>query len=123
MKLTEFLHHQLSRRWVVKAPSKVVAVPDEQLSAGWDGLDGIEVNLHAVLTRRKVLLGRWVGWIHVPHPVRAGLVQAVDEVVELLVDVDLGKEIVEELLIILFLMEEFWKEKKLHFSLSFNTLN
>lgn len=75
----------------MEAAGEVVAVPDEQLGAGRDGLDRVEVNLHAVLTRRQVLLRHRVGRVHVPHPVRASLIQAVDEVVELLVHVDLER--------------------------------
>lgn len=75
----------------MEASGEVVAVPDEQLGAGRDGLHRVEVNLHAVLTRRQVLLRRRVGRVDVPHPVRASLVQAVDEVVELTVRVDLRR--------------------------------
>ena len=75
----------------METSGEVVAVPDEQLGAGRDGLHRVEVNLHAVLTRRQVLLRRRVGRVHVPHPVRAGLVQAVDKVVELTVCVDLER--------------------------------
>lgn len=76
----------------METSGEVVAVPDEQLSAGRDGLHRVEVNVHAVLTCRDVLLRRRVGRVHVPHPVRASLIQAVDEVVELLVLVDLKGE-------------------------------
>ena len=92
-KLTEFLHHQLSGRRVVEAPGEVVAVPDQQLGAGGDGLHRVEVDLHAVLTRRQILLRRRVGGVHVAHPVGARLIQAVHEVMELPVCVDLsGKD-------------------------------
>ena len=73
----------------METSGKVVAVPHEQLSASRDGLHRVEVNLHAVLTCRYVLLRGRVGRVDVAHPVRARLIQAVDEVVELPVLVDL----------------------------------
>lgn len=82
----------------MEAAGEVVAVPDEQLSTGRDGLHRVEINLHAVLTRCQILLCRRVGRVHVPHPVRASLIQAVNEVMELPVHEDLeqgteGKEV------------------------------
>lgn len=90
--LTELLHHQLARRRVVEAAGEVVAVPHKQLCAGGDGLHRVEVDLHAILARRQVLLCRRVGRVDVAHPVGAALVQAVDEVVELAVHVDLKQK-------------------------------
>lgn len=91
-KLTELLHHQLARRRVVEAAGEVVAVPHEQFGTGGDGLHRVEVDLHAVLARRQVLLRRRVGRVDVAHPVGAALVQAVDKVVELAVHVDLQQQ-------------------------------
>lgn len=75
----------------MEAPGEVVAVPDEQLSTRRDGLHCVEINLHAVLTRCQILLRRRVGRVHVPHPVRACLIQAVNEVMELTVCIDLER--------------------------------
>lgn len=90
--LTKFLHHQLPRRWVVQASGKVVAVPDKQLGTSWDRLHSIEVNLHAILTRRQVLLCCRVGRVHIPHPVGASLIQAIDKVMKLSVHINLKRE-------------------------------
>lgn len=76
----------------MEAAGKVVAVPHKQLGAGGNGLHRVEVDFHAVLARRQVLLRRRVGRVDVAHPVGAALVQAVDEVVELVVHVDLKQE-------------------------------
>lgn len=66
-----------------------MTVPDEQLGASRYRLHSVEIDLHAVLTRGQVLLGGGVGRVHVPHPVRARLVQTIDKVMKLAIRIDL----------------------------------
>jgi len=49
----------------VKPFCKVPAVPHKKLLVGRDGLNGVEVDVHAVLTGGQVLLPGSVRWVHV----------------------------------------------------------
>ena len=89
--LTEFLHHNLPRGWVVEAAGELWAVPHQQLLVGGDGLHRVEVDAHAILAGGKVLLLFRVGRVHEAHPVALLLVQPVHEVMELAVRVNLQK--------------------------------
>lgn len=68
---------------------KVPAVPHKKLLVGRDGLDGVEVDVHPVLTCSQVLLPGGVRWIHVAHPVAFLLIKAINEVVKLSSGIDL----------------------------------
>ena len=73
----------------MQAVGEVGAVPHQQLAAGLDGPHRVEVDLLAVLAGGHVLLGRRVGGVDVAHPVGLALVQAVHEVLEVALGVDL----------------------------------
>lgn len=62
---------------------EVSAVPHQQLLVSRDGLDRVEVDVHAVLAGGQVLLLLRVGWIHIAHPVALVLIQTIDKVMEL----------------------------------------
>ena len=64
-------------------------VPDEELLIGQDGLDGVEVDVHFVLTGDEVLRLAGVGRMDVAHPVGLAGVVAVDVVEEFVVVVHL----------------------------------
>jgi len=81
--LTEFLHHNLSRGRVVKAASKLGAVPHQKLLVCRNGLDGVEIDAHPVLAGGKVLLLLGMSWVHITHPVTLLLVQSVHKMTEL----------------------------------------
>lgn len=87
--LTELLHHKLSRGRVVEALGELRAIPHQQLLMGQNGLDGVEVDVHATLTRGQILLLLCVCWVHIAHPVALVLIQPVHKVVELPLGVDL----------------------------------
>lgn len=70
---------------------KVPAVPHKKLLVGRDGLNGVEVDVHPVLTRSQVLLPGRVRWIHIAHPVAFLLIKAINEVVKLSSGIDLSK--------------------------------
>lgn len=62
---------------------EVSAVPHQQLLVSRDGLDRVEVDVHAVLASGQVLLLLRVGWIHIAHPVALVLIQTIYKVMEL----------------------------------------
>ena len=70
---------------------KVPAVPHKKLLVGRDGLNGVEVDVHAVLTGGQVLLPGRVCWVHVAQPVALLLIKAINEVVKLPSGIDLRK--------------------------------
>ena len=70
---------------------KVPAIPHKKLLVGGDGLNGVEVDVHAVLTGGQVLLPGRVCWVHVAQPVALLLIKAIDEVVKLPSGIDLPK--------------------------------
>lgn len=71
---------------------KVPTIPHKKLLVGRDGLNGVEVDVHPVLTCSQVLLPGRVCRIHIAHPVAFLLIKAIDEVVELPSGIDLSKE-------------------------------
>lgn len=75
----------------MKSFCKVPTIPHKKLLVGRNGLNGIEVDAHPVLTRSQVLLLGIVRRIHVAHPVAFLLIKAIDEVVKLPSGVDLSK--------------------------------
>lgn len=75
----------------MKPLCKVPTIPHKKFLVGRDGLNGVEVDVHPVLTGSQVLLAGRVSWIHVAHPVAFLLIKAINEVVELLSGVDLSK--------------------------------
>lgn len=89
--LTEIHHCQLSRIRVVKPFCKVPTIPHKKLLVGRDGLNGVEVDVHPVLTRSQVLLPGRVCRIHIAHPVAFLLIKAIDEVVKFPSGIDLSK--------------------------------
>lgn len=70
---------------------KVPTIPHKKLLVGRNGLNGVEVDVHAVLTGGQVLLPGRVCWVHVAQPVALLLIKAVDEVVKLPSGIDLPK--------------------------------
>lgn len=90
--LTECLHHEVSRRRVVESTGEIGAVPDQQFLVGWNGVNGVKVDAHAILASRQILLMVRVRRIHVAHPVALLLVQAVHEVMELVLLVNLERK-------------------------------
>lgn len=62
---------------------KVSAVPHEQLLVGRDGLDGVEVDVHSILTSSQILFLNRVAGVYITHPVALVLVKSVNEVVKL----------------------------------------
>lgn len=89
--LTEIHHCQLSRIRVVKPLCKVPTIPHKKLLVVRDGLNGVEVDVHPVLTRSQVLLPGRVRRIHIAHPVAFLLIKAIDEVEKLPSGIDLSK--------------------------------
>lgn len=87
--LTEIHHCQLSGIRGVKPFCKVPAVPHKKLLVGRDGLNGVEVDVHAVLTGGQVLLPGRVRRVHVAQPVALLHIKAVNEVVKLPSGIDL----------------------------------
>lgn len=75
----------------MKALCKVPTIPHKKFLVGRDGFNGVEVDVHPVLTGSQVLLPGRVSWIHVAHPVTFLLIKAIDEVVEFLSGIDLSK--------------------------------
>ena len=70
---------------------KVPAVPHKKLLVGRDGLNGVEVDVHAVLTGGQVLLPGRVRRVHVAQPVALLHIKAVNEVVKLPSGIDLRR--------------------------------
>lgn len=70
---------------------KVPAIPHKKLLVGRNRLNGVEVDVHSVLTRSQVLLPGRVRRIHIAHPVALLLLKAVDEVVKLPSGIDLSQ--------------------------------
>lgn len=62
---------------------KVSAVPHKELLVGRDGLDGIEVDVHSILTSSQVLLLNRVARVYITHPVALVLIKSINEVVKL----------------------------------------
>lgn len=62
---------------------KVSAIPHKQLLVGRDGLDGVEVDVHSILTSSQVLFLNGVARVYITHPVALVLVKSVNEVVKL----------------------------------------
>ena len=89
--LTEIHHCQLSGIRGVKPFCKVPAVPHKKLLVGRDGLNGVEVDVHAVLTGGQVLLPGRVRRVHVAQPVALLHIKAVNEVVKLPSGIDLRR--------------------------------
>lgn len=80
----------------MKPSCKVPAIPHKKFLVGRDRLDGVEVDIHPVLTRSQVLLPGRMCWIHVSHPVALLLVKAINEMVKLPSGVDLSKKTKEK---------------------------
>lgn len=76
----------------MKPLCKVPTIPHKKLLVGRDGLNGVEVDVHPVLTRSQVLLPGRVRRIHIAHPVAFFLIKAIDEVEKLPSGVDLSKQ-------------------------------
>lgn len=70
---------------------KVPTIPHKKFLVGRDGLNGVEVDVHPVLTRSQVLLPGRVRWIHIAHPVAFLFIKAINEVVKLPSGIDLSK--------------------------------
>ena len=62
---------------------KVSAIPHKQLLVGGNGLDGVEVDVHSILTSSQVLFLNRVAGVYITHPVALLLVKSVNEVVKL----------------------------------------
>lgn len=62
---------------------KVSAIPHKQLLVGRDGLDGVEVDVHSILTSSQVLFLNRVARVYITHPVALVLVKSINEVVKL----------------------------------------
>lgn len=77
--------------WVVQALGEVSAVPDEKLTVDWDGLDGVEVDIFAILAGHQVLVTEGTSWVHIAHPVTLVHVIAVNEMVKVPSGVNLNK--------------------------------
>lgn len=61
---------------------EVSAIPHKQLLVGRDGLDGIEVDVHSILTSSQVLLLNRVARVYITHPVALVLIKSINEVVK-----------------------------------------
>ncbi|KAG9342719.1 hypothetical protein JZ751_015581 [Albula glossodonta] len=68
---------------VVQALGELWAVPHQKLLVGGDGLDRVEVDVHAVLASGQVLLLLRMGRVHVAHPVAFLFIKPVHEMMEL----------------------------------------
>lgn len=89
--LTEFVHGQFVVGVAADAVSELWAVPDEELGVGWDGFDGVEVDVQLDLACHQVLLHR-VGRVHIVHPVASGDVKPINVVDQLRVLVHLQED-------------------------------
>lgn len=75
----------------MKPLCKVSAIPHKKLLVGRNGLNGVEVDVHPVLTRSQALLPGRVRRIHIAHPVALLLIKAIDEVEKFPLGIDLSK--------------------------------
>lgn len=78
--LTYLVEHELSGERVSQPHGELLAVPDGELLVGQHRAASVEVDVPLDLACHQGLVGRRVGGVHVPHPVRLALVQAVDVV-------------------------------------------
>lgn len=62
---------------------KVSAIPHKQLLVGRDGLDGVEVDVHSILTSSQVLFLNRVARVYITHPVALVLIKSINKVVKL----------------------------------------
>lgn len=88
-KLLTIQHHQVSSGRIMQSICKVLTIPDKQLLARRNRLDGVEIDVHAILTCSQVLLLNGVGWIHITHPIAFFFIKPINEMEKFTTRIDL----------------------------------
>lgn len=90
-KLLTIQHHQVSSGRIMQSICKVLTIPYKQLLARRNRLDGVEVDVHAILTCSQVLLLNRVCWIHITHPIAFFFIKSINEMEKFTTRIDLRK--------------------------------